>query len=257
MELGLHGKVALVTGGSDGLGRATATTLAREGVRVAIVARGVERLAAAAQGIRESIAGAEVVTISADVASADSAETILERTVDAFGGLDILVNNAGTAAGRPFDQIDDGDWVADLELKLLGAARLVRLAVPHLRARGGGRIVNILAGAAKAPGAQSAPSSVSRAAGMAMTKVLSKELAADQILVNAILIGLVKSGQWERRAGDADLEALYERMAEGIPVKRVAEASELADLVAFLVSDRAAYITGCAINFDGGALPVV
>ena len=257
MELGLGGKVALVTGGSDGLGRATATTLAREGVRVAIVARGVDRLEAAASGIRESTPGAEVVTISADVASADTAATIVERTVEAFGGLDILVNNAGTAAGRPFEQVDDDDWVADLQLKLLGAARLTRLAIPHLRARGGGRIVNILAAGAKAPGAQSAPSSVSRAAGMAMTKLLSKELAPDRILVNAVLIGLVKSGQWERRAGDGDPEAFYARMAESIPLKRVGEAAELADLVAFLASDRAAYITGCAINFDGGASPVV
>ena len=260
MDLGLEGRVALVTGGSEGLGRATAAALAAEGASVAIVARGAERLEAAAAAIRAASPGARVLTLAADVSRADVPTRIVDETAAELGGLDIVVNNAGTAAGLPFLDIDDETWAGDLDLKLMAAVRVTRAAVPHFRARGGGRVVNILAAAAKAPGAGSAPSAVSRAAGMALTKALSKEYAAEQILVNAVLIGLVKSGQWERRheaAGAGTLDEYYAQLAGAVPVGRVADAEELADLVVFLVSERARYITGTAINFDGGANPVV
>jgi NAD(P)-dependent dehydrogenase (short-subunit alcohol dehydrogenase family) len=261
MKLGLDGRVALVTGGSEGLGRAIATGLVAEGARVAIVARRAEVLEATAADIRARTPGADVLAIAADVSDPDAPAHVVDSVVDRFGQLDILVNNAGTASGKPFLEIDDAAWHADLDLKLLGAVRLIRLAVPHMRRQGGGRVVNVLAMGAKAPGAASAPSTVSRAAGMALTKALSKEFAPEQILVNAVLIGLVKSGQWERvvaaSGGTTTLDDLYAGMASSVPVGRIADAEELADLVVFLVSDRARYITGCAINFDGGASPVV
>ncbi len=226
---------------------------------MAIVARTTENLEVAAAAIRDRVPGATVLPITADVSEAPDATRIVERAVDELGRLDILVNNAGTARALPFLEADDETWQADLDLKLFAAIRLTRLAVPHMRNQGGGRVVNVLATSAKAPGAASVPTSVSRAAGLALTKALSQELAADRILVNAVLIGLVKSGQWERLAARSEsaLDDLYDGMGAGIPIGRVGDAEELGDLVAFLVSERARFITGVGINFDGGASPVV
>jgi NAD(P)-dependent dehydrogenase (short-subunit alcohol dehydrogenase family) len=256
MDLGLRGKVAIVTGGTDGLGFATARRLGAEGSIVAICGRDASRLKEAAERLRRD--GAEVLDVQADVTRPGDLEALVASTVDRFGRLDILVNNAGTSAARAFDTVDDAAWQADLELKLFGAIRCVRLCVPHMRRAGGGRIVNILNTGAKTPGARSLPTSVSRAAGLALTKALSKELAGDRILVNAVCIGLVKSGQWERRWAHAGrpgtLDGFYEQMARerDVPLGRVGEADELGALVAFLVSAQAEFITGVAINFDGG-----
>ena len=261
MDLGLRGKVAIVTGGSDGLGLATARRLATEGSAVAICGRDASRLKEAAERLRSD--GADVLDVQADVTRPGDLEALVASTVGRYGRLDILVNNAGTSAARGFDTVDDAAWQADLELKLFAAIRCVRLCVPHMRQAGGGRIVNILNTGAKTPGARSLPTSVSRAAGLALTKALSKELAPDGILVNAVCIGLVKSGQWERRwthdGRPGTLESFYERMARerDVPVGRVGEADELGALVAFLVSSQAAFISGVAINFDGGHSTVV
>jgi 3-oxoacyl-[acyl-carrier protein] reductase len=262
MDLGLGGKVALVTGASDGIGRATAHALAREGARVVICARGQGRLDQVSAGIAEDT-GAEVVPVVADVMRAADVDRLVAAAVARFGRVDILVNNAGTSRARDFESVPDDEWQADLDLKLFGAIRTVRQALPHMRTAGGGAIVNVLNIGAKQPGARSLPTSVSRAAGMALTKALSKELAADRIRVNAVLIGLVKSGQhertWRRAAADQGLDDFYAAMAEqrAIPLGRVGEAAEAGDLIAFLCSDRAAYITGTAINLDGGASSVV
>jgi NAD(P)-dependent dehydrogenase (short-subunit alcohol dehydrogenase family) len=260
MDLGLEGRVAIVTGGSDGLGRATARCLAAEGAAVAICGRDAVRLTETAEKLRAD--GAAVLGVPADVTRAADLEQLVSRTLERFGRIDILVNNAGTSAARGFDAVDDLAWQDDLELKLFAAIRCARLCVPPMRRAGGGRIVNILNTGAKTPGAHSLPTSVSRAAGLALTKALSKELAADGILVNAVCIGLVKSGQWERRwAGEGrpgTLEAYYDRLARerGVPLGRMGEAEELGALVTFLVSAPAAFITGVAINFDGGHSPV-
>jgi 3-oxoacyl-[acyl-carrier protein] reductase len=259
VELGLKGKAAIVTGGSEGIGRATARSLAREGVRVVVCARRQEVLERAAREVAAETGG-EVVPVVADVTRPEDVERLVRTAVERFGRLDILVNNAGTSAARPFEEVGDAAWQADLELKLFGAIRATRLAIPHLRAAGGGSVVNLLNIGAKQPGARSVPTSVSRAAGLALTKALSKELAADRIRVNAVLIGLVKSGQHERswqRRGEGSLEDHYAGMARGIPLGRVAEAEECGDLIAYLSSARAAFITGVAINFDGGASAVV
>jgi NAD(P)-dependent dehydrogenase (short-subunit alcohol dehydrogenase family) len=262
MDLGLKGKVAVITGGSEGIGRATARCLGREGVSVVVCARRGDVLRQAAQEVAEDT-GAEVMPVQADVTRAEDVERVIQTAVDHFGRLDILVNNAGTSAAMPFGDVTDEAWHADLDLKLFGAIRATRAAVPHLRRSGGGSIVNLLNVGAKQPGARSVPTSVSRAAGMALMKALSKELAADNIRVNGINIGLIKSGQnqrrWENLGRPGTLEEYYAEAARrmAIPLGRVGEADEVGDLIAFLCSARGAYISGVSINMDGGASAVV
>jgi NAD(P)-dependent dehydrogenase (short-subunit alcohol dehydrogenase family) len=262
MDLGLSGKVAIVSGGSDGIGRAAAQSLGREGASVVICARRADVLQRAADDLAEDT-GAQLVPVVADVSQPADVERVVQAAIERFGRLDILVNNAGRSAAGPFDALDDAGWQADLDLKLFAAIRFIRAGLPHLRAAGGGSIVNILNLGAKSPGPRSMPTSVSRAAGLAMTKALSKELAADSIRVNGIMIGLIKSGQhertWQRQGGEGTLEEFYVRQAKnaGIPLGRVGEASEVGDLIAFLCSSRGAYISGVSINMDGGLSAVV
>lgn len=262
MDLGLAGKVAVVTGGSEGIGRAAAASLGREGARVVICARRAEVLERAAMEIAGET-DATIVPVVADVRQEADIQRVIATAVERFGRLDIVVNNAGTSAAAPFASVTDEAWQADLELKLFGAIRACRLAVPHLRAAGGGSIINLLNIGAKQPAAASVPTSVSRAAGLALTKVLSKELSPDNIRVNAVLIGLIKSGQheraWQRAGGSGTMEDFYAGMLRQrpVPLGRVGEAEEAGDLIAFLASARAAYISGVAINLDGGTSAVV
>jgi 3-oxoacyl-[acyl-carrier protein] reductase len=262
VDLGLSGKVAIVTGGSEGIGRATAQSLGREGASVVVCARRADVLGRAASDVAEAT-GAPIVPIQADMTNAQDVERLIQQTVARFGRLDILVNNAGTSMATAFESVTDEAWQADLELKLFGAIRASRAALPHLRAAGGGSIVNILNLGAKQPGPRSVPTSVSRAAGMALMKALSKEFAPDNIRVNGVNIGLIKSGQHERRwraqGSQISLEEQYAQNAKraGIPLGRVGEAEEVGDLIAFLCSARGAYISGVAINMDGGLSGVV
>ncbi|MDH4150147.1 MAG: SDR family oxidoreductase [Betaproteobacteria bacterium] len=252
MELGLKGKVAIVTGGTEGIGKATALTLAREGAKVAICARRQPLLDAVAAEITK--AGGEALAVSADMSKAADCERFINEVVKRFGGVDILLNNAGTSKRGDFLDLSDDEWAADLELKVFGAVRCSRLVIPHMKKRGGGRIINITISSAKQPGAGSYPTSVSRAAGLAITKALSKEFAADNILVNTICIGKIKSGQHERRYTKDGISAdeYYGKMAKDIPLKRAGEAQEVANVIAFLASDAASYVTGTSINLDGG-----
>jgi NAD(P)-dependent dehydrogenase (short-subunit alcohol dehydrogenase family) len=256
LELGLNGKVAIVTGGSDGLGRATAQRLAAEGCKVAICARRADHLNAAAAAIKEATS-AVVLACPADVGRAADIDALVAATVNRFGGVDILVNNAGASAAASLESVDDEAWQRDIDLKLMAAVRLCRLVVPIMRERGGGSIVNATIVGGKAPAARSLPTSVTRAAGINLTKSLANEYAAANIRVNTICIGLLKSAQWDRRAGDRPVEDLYAEMAGRVPLGRVGNAEDYADLAAFLVSERATYITGTAINLDGGLSPVV
>lgn len=258
MDLELAGKVILITGGTDGLGLALAKRLAHEGASVAVCGRDEDRLAAAQLGIQD--AGGDVLAVRADAAQASDIEHFVDAAVSRWGKVHGVVHNAGRSAAGPIEANGDDVWEADLGLKLMGAVRLTRAALPHLRESRGAALFT-LAMAAKAPGSASEPSSVSRAAGMALMKSLSKELGPDGIRVNAVLIGLIESGQWVRGAAAAGMElpAFYERLAAdaGIPLGRVGRAEEFADVASFLLSDRASYLTGTAINLDGGLSPVV
>jgi 3-oxoacyl-[acyl-carrier protein] reductase len=257
MDLGLKGKVALVTGATQGIGKATAMLLAREGARVALVARGKDGLERCAKEIAS--AGGEALALQCDVSRAEDLERAVKAVTDRWGGLDILVNNAGTSMRGPFEEVDDAMWQADLDLKLMAAVRLSRLAVPLMKARGGGRIVNVTNIGGKQPEAETMPTTVTRAAGLALTKALSKEYAPHNILVNTVCIGRIKAGQWEARAQEqgVPVEALYEAMGGGIPLGRVGEAEEVANVIAFLVSSAASYVTGTSVNLDGGTSGVL
>ncbi|MEM7032631.1 MAG: SDR family oxidoreductase [Chloroflexota bacterium] len=263
MDLGLTGKVAIVTGGSQGIGKAAATALAAEGAHVVICARRAEVLDEAAAEIKQST-GVEVMTIPTDVTQPDQVAALVEKTLSAFGQIDILINNAGTSSAHPFEKATPEIWQTDLNLKLFGAIHCSQAVLPHMREQRSGRIINLTTPGGKAPGAKSVPTSVSRAAGIALTKEMSQEYAEHNILVNTVCVGLIKSGQHETRWKQAQakdpnltLDAWYDRMAPNVPMGRVGEAKEVGDLIAFLASDRASYITGSSINVDGGRSAVV
>ena len=263
MDLGLTGKVAIVTGGSDGIGKAAARALAREGARVAICARRPDVLEAAAAELRDETGG-EVVGIVCDMTEEAQVTKLVADVVGRWGQLDILVNNAGTSSAMPVEALSTDALSYDLQLKVYGAVYASQAAIPHMKAAGAGRIINITTGGGKAPGASSLPTSLSRAAGIALTKAMSRDLAADGILVNTVCIGLIKAGQHERRVEkmqDTDpsvtLDDHYERMGGRVPLGRVGEAQEAGDVICFLASERASYVTGASINVDGGTAPVV
>ena len=263
MDVRLDGKVALITGSSQGLGRAMAVRFAEAGASVALTARGADALEAAKSEVSAAGAGNKVMAHACDVSRAEDCEALHAAVTDQLGPVDILVNNAGTSQRGPFLQVSDELWQNDLDLKLFAAIRLARLVLPGMQDRKWGRIINVLNTGAKAPPAEGAPTAVSRAAGMALTKVLAGEAAKHNVLVNALLVGLIDSNQHQVRhansGGEGSYEDFLESMAETnqIPLGRVGRAEEFADISCFLASERASYLSGVAINVDGGRSPVV
>jgi NAD(P)-dependent dehydrogenase (short-subunit alcohol dehydrogenase family) len=258
MDIRLDGKTAIITGGSKGIGLAIATQFAKSGADVALLARGQEALNAAEKAI-SGVTRTRVLPVSCDVASADGINAAFQRIMGELGKIDIVVNNAGISRALPFEKVTDEIWHDDLELKLFAAIRLTRLVWPQMKERRWGRIINVLNIGAKAPRGASAPTSVSRAAGMALTKVLAGEGAPHNILVNALLVGTIESDQWVRRAEQlgVPLEKVLADFGKEIPIGRVGRAEEFANMACFMASDAASYITGTATNIDGGRSPVV
>ena len=181
-------------------------------------------------------------------------ERFIEETVKRYGRIDIVVNNAGGTGQEAFEKVEDAAWQKDIDVKVFAQIRTARAAVPHMKRQGGGRIINLNMIGAKAPFAGSFPTTISRAAGLALTKALSKEFAADNILVIAVAVGKIKSKQQERRAARTGLsvEEHYSKTGKTVPLGRMGEAEEVANVIAFLASDAASYITGTCINVDGG-----
>jgi NAD(P)-dependent dehydrogenase (short-subunit alcohol dehydrogenase family) len=255
MDLELQDRAFLITGGTDGLGLALAQRLVAEGALVAVCGRDEERLERA-----QVLLGLDALCSKTDVTNAEQLDEFIDATLTRFGRLDGAVNNAGRSAGGPIATSDDDAWRDDYELKVISALHLARQVLPALETTKGA-IVNVLAVLARTPNANTTPTSASRLAGLALTKALANEVGPRGIRVNAILIGLIESGQWVRRAEDANvsLEEFYATMVANskIPLGRVGRAEEFADLATFLLSPRASYVTGVGISIDGGMSPVI
>src|SRR6266850_2695561 len=236
MHVTIKDRVAVVTGGSKGIGLAVARQFAASGAKVAILARGAADLKAARELLaKDSLAVRDYVC---DVSKASDIASAHEKIVADLGPVDILINNAGTARTMAFENISDEAWQEDLDLKLFAAIRFSRLVWPGMKARKWGRIINVLNIGAKAPAAASTPTSVSRAAGMALTKAMANEGGPHNILVNAMLVGLIVSDQWVKRhaqkAPDTDFDAFTKDLAKGVPLGRMGTAEEFANLACFL-----------------------
>jgi len=258
MDISLAGRAAVITGGSKGIGLAIATRFAASGADVAIVARGREALDQAVKTIGAAARG-RVLTAQGDVANPADIRRAYDEIMQALGKVDIVVNNAGTSNTSPFEKLTDEVLQQDFDQKLFAAIRFTRLVWPQMKERRWGRIINVLNIGAKAPRGGSAPTSITRAAGMALTKVLSHEGAAHNVLVNAMLVGFIEADQHVQAAAKAGipLEDYVKARAKDIPLGRIGRAEEFANLACFLVSDAGSYITGTAINVDGGRSPVV
>jgi 3-oxoacyl-[acyl-carrier protein] reductase len=260
MDIRLDGKSAVITGGSKGLGLAMAEKFASSGADVTILARNPDTLAQAKQQIQANSKG-KVTAVSCDVSKAADIRKAYDQVMSELGKIDILVNNAGQATRGPSEELTDEMWQADLDLKLFAQIRFCRLVFPQMKERRWGRIISVLNIGAKAPGADSAPTSVSRAAQMAFTKALSQEGAPYNVLVNSLHVGVIVSDQIVRRhrreGANVSLEDFIGQAGRAVPLGRMGRAEEFANVATFLASDAASYVTGCAINVDGGRSPVV
>jgi len=261
MEVRLDGRSAIVTGGSKGLGLAIAKEFAASGGDVAILARDQAALNDAKAAIQAMGGKGKVLAISCDVSKAAPIQAACDQANREFGKVDIFVNNAGQSTRGPSETITDEQWQADLDLKLFAQIRFCRILMPQMKQRKWGRIISVLNIGAKAPGADSAPTSVSRAAQMALTKAMSMEGAPHNVLVNSLHVGVIVSDQIVRRhkreGANVSLDDFIAQAGRGVPMGRMGRAEEFANVACFLASDAASYVTGCAINVDGGRSPVV
>lgn len=257
MDLGLKDKVALVAAASKGLGKAVAMGLAREGAKVAICARGEETMKATAQEI-EAATGSEVLAIRADLTKPSDIKHLVETTAQHFGRIDILFTNAGGPPPGRFVELTPEQWQAAVDLTLMSAVHLCYKVVPYMRRQGGGRIITSTSVSVKQPLDNLVLSNSIRLAVIGLTKSLSNELARDNILVNSVCPGWTRTERVEELMRDRaaregiTIEEAFAGIEKDIPLGRMATPEEFANLVVFLASERASYITGAAIQVDGG-----
>jgi len=252
MDLNLKGKTAIVTGGSRGIGSYIAKTLAAEGCRLAICARGEEQLAATAAELEAG--GAEVLALPLDVTEAEAASSFVAATVERFGAVDILVNNVGGNKRGAFADLTDADWESVLELNFKAHQRFSRAAIPAMRAAGGGVILFIASiFGREAGGAGLSIYNTTKSALISMAKIMALELAGEGIRVVSLAPGSIRfpGGSWDTRCIE-DPEGMAKFIEANLPIGRFGSAEEVADAAAFLVSERASLITGACINVDGG-----
>jgi 3-oxoacyl-[acyl-carrier protein] reductase len=254
--------IALVCAASQGLGRAAARALAAEGMQVAICSRRREAIEAAAADLRRDT-HADIAPFVADLSTPDGPGFVVHQTVERFGGLDVLVTNTGGPRSAPFESLTDADWQAAFDSLLMSVVRLCRAAIPEMRKRGGGRIINITSVAVKQPVDGLMLSNAVRSALVGFSKTLASEVAAAGILVNSVAPGftrtervteITEAGAARDGVRPADIEA---RIVRQIPMGRLGEPREFASAVAFLASPAASYITGTTIQVDGGLVKSV
>ncbi len=253
MDLGLTDKIAVITGSSRGLGLASARALVAEGCRVVLCARGAETLAEAALEVEAAARRPNMIaTVQADVSTVPGIELVINRAVDAFGGLDILVNNVGKAAGSDLLGTSDAEWQAAFDETLFPAIRASRLAVPHMKQRGGGAIVMITSIWGRESGGRMTYNAV-KAAETSLAKALAQQLGPANIRVNSVAPGSIMfpGGSWHRRQ-QSDPAGLADMIARDLPFGRLGRADEVGTVVAFLASPRASWISGASVVVDGG-----
>jgi 3-oxoacyl-[acyl-carrier protein] reductase len=252
MDLGISGKVALVTGGSAGIGLAAAKSLAREGCDVCVAARNPERLADAVVELQEF--GKVVHAVLADVEDPTAARRVVEETRSVLGPIDILVANAGGPPAGRFDQASLGDWEVAIQRNLLGTVRLIHAVLPEMRSRGWGRIVTITSRSAREALDGLALSNATRSAVAGVVRTLAREVGHDGVLVNNVMPGPIDTERLRELAGGEEM--LAER-GKAVPVGRIGRPEEVGDVVAFLASERASFVNGVSMLVDGGESRVI
>jgi len=269
MDLGLKGRVCVVTGASRGIGRETARLLCQEGAAVLLVARNEQRLADAAgeAAAAGSEAGGRASTLALDVTDAGAGERMLTEATERLGSLDVLVNNAGAARWRDLDEVPDEDWRAQYELNVMAPMRAMRAVVPAMAERGWGRIVNVCSTAGKRPSAAMPDYSVAKAAELSLSRLFADRYAKTGVLVNAICPGPVEAELWmepgglldqsKEMSGAASREEALATAGAKRPIGRLAEVGEIAAAIVFLCSARASYVSGAAWSVDGGTVQVI
>jgi 3-oxoacyl-[acyl-carrier protein] reductase len=269
MDLGLAERACVVTGASRGIGRETSRMLCAEGARVLLVARGEAELADAVEecGVASAETDGAAEPLVLDVTEPDAGARLVSECERRFGQLDVLVNNAGTAQWRRLEEVPDDDWQAAWELNVMAPLRAMRAAVPGMRERGWGRIVNVASTAGKRPSAMMPEYSVAKAAELSLSRLFADQHAADGVLVNAVCPGPTKSELWmgegglldqsQRAAGHDSREEALEASGAKRPIGRLAEVEEVAAAIVFLCSERASYVAGAAWSVDGGTVQVI
>jgi 3-oxoacyl-[acyl-carrier protein] reductase len=259
MDLGLRGKVAIVTGSSDGIGLVTARCLAREGARVVICARREAKLFAARDEIVKEFP-AEVLAVQCDVRRLDDVERLVGQTAERFGAIHILINNAGSVPAINFTEVSDTQWYEYLERKLMGYLRVARAVLPHMQKARWGRIVNVAGTAGWEPSNTAMAVGLNNAAVMNWTKSMSLQYAADGILVNTVAPGSIETPrqvgnrEQEARVTGKSVDELRAARVKDIPLGRLGRPEEVANLIAFLASECSSYMTGTCVTVDGGVV---
>jgi len=269
MDLGLAGRVCVVTGASRGIGRETARLLCAEGANVLLVGRDEDRLATACDEATAAgaVVGGRAESLALDVTVENAGERMLAAANERFGGLDVLINNAGAAQWRRLDDVPDEDWYAQYELNVMAPLRAMRAAAPAMAERGWGRVVNVCSTAAKRPSAAMPEYSVAKAAELSLSRLFADRYAKQGVLVNAICPGPVEAELWMEPGGLLDqsqemagAESREEALATAgakRPIGRLAEVGEIAAAIVFLCSERASYVSGAAWSVDGGTVQVI